>query len=205
MMLPWIHPGSHPKRHLDRFSCFGATVCKTVHPILSDRCLSVCLSVTLVYCRQTIECIRIPLGMEVGLGLNHIMLDGNPTPPPPKKRHSTRTFWPTSIVAKLLDGSRCHLVRRYRPRLRPHCVRWVHRSPTERGTAATPSFRSMSIVATRSPIPATAELLFAQVTTESPYTLQWAAPSPIKMLFRMGDLDYSRLIHASLRPPESIT
>ena len=32
---------------------FGATVCKMVPPMLSDRCLSclsVCLSVTLVYC-----------------------------------------------------------------------------------------------------------------------------------------------------------
>ena len=29
-----------------------------------------------------------------------------------------------SVVAKLLDGSRCHLIGRYRPRPRPHCVRW---------------------------------------------------------------------------------
>jgi len=36
---------------------FWATVCKTVRPMLSDRCLSclsVCLSVTLVYCGQTV-------------------------------------------------------------------------------------------------------------------------------------------------------
>jgi len=33
-------------------SGFWATVCKTVRPVLSDRCLS-CLSVTLVYCVQT--------------------------------------------------------------------------------------------------------------------------------------------------------
>jgi len=38
---------------------FWATVCKTVLPMLSDRCaigpiLSVCLSVTLVYCGQTV-------------------------------------------------------------------------------------------------------------------------------------------------------
>ena len=29
-----------------------------------------------------------------------------------------------SVVAKRLDGSRCHLIGRYRPRPRPHCVRW---------------------------------------------------------------------------------
>jgi len=28
-----------------------------------------------------------------------------------------------SVVTKRLFGSRCHLVRRYRPRPRPHCVR----------------------------------------------------------------------------------
>jgi len=32
-------------------------------------------------------------------------------------------FWPMSVVAKWLDGSRCHLVQRW-PRPRPHCVRW---------------------------------------------------------------------------------
>jgi len=39
--------------------------------VLSDRCLSVCLSVlsvTLVYCGQTAEWIKMPLGTEVGLG-----------------------------------------------------------------------------------------------------------------------------------------
>jgi len=29
-----------------------------------------------------------------------------------------------SIVAKRLDSSRCQLVWKYRPRPRPHCVRW---------------------------------------------------------------------------------
>ena len=40
-----------------------------------------------------------------------------------------------SVVAKRLDGSRCHLARRQgRPQSRPHCVRWGPRSP-KRGTA----------------------------------------------------------------------
>ena len=49
---------------------FWATVCKTVRPMLSDRCMSVCavcpvLSVTLVYCDQTVEWIIVKLGMQV--------------------------------------------------------------------------------------------------------------------------------------------
>ena len=58
--------------------CFGATVCKTIRPMLSDRCLPVCpvyLSVTLVYCGQTVGWIRMPLGTEVGLSPGHIVLD----------------------------------------------------------------------------------------------------------------------------------
>jgi len=62
--------------------CFRATVCKTVYPMLSDRCLSpVCLSVTLVYCGQTAGWIKMPLGVEVGLGLGHTVLDRDSAPP----------------------------------------------------------------------------------------------------------------------------
>jgi len=43
-------------------------------------CLS-CLSVTLVYCCQTVGWIRMPLGMEVGLDPGHMVLDGDPAPP----------------------------------------------------------------------------------------------------------------------------
>jgi len=45
-----------------------------------------------------------------------------------------------------------------RPRPRRHCVRRGPCSPTEKGTAAPPTFQPMSIVAKRSPILATAEL-----------------------------------------------
>ena len=53
--------------------------------MLSDRCLSrsVCplsLSVTFVYCRQTAGWIKMPLGMEVGLGPGDIVLDGDAAP-----------------------------------------------------------------------------------------------------------------------------
>jgi len=40
-------------------------------------CLSVCLSVTLVYCGQRVGWIKIKLGMQVGLGPGHIVLDGD--------------------------------------------------------------------------------------------------------------------------------
>jgi len=74
---------------------FWATVCKTVRPMLSVRCLSVCLSVlfcpvclhvglsvTLVYCGQTVGRIKMKLGIQVGLGAGHIVLDGHPAPLP---------------------------------------------------------------------------------------------------------------------------
>ena len=64
------------------------TVCKTVCPVLLDRCLSCpvlsCLSVTLVYYSQTVGWIKMKLGMQVGLGPGHIVLDGDPAPLPKK-------------------------------------------------------------------------------------------------------------------------
>jgi len=50
-------------------------------------CLSVCLSVlsvTSVHCGQAVGRIKTKLGMQVGLGHGHIVLDGDPAPPPPK-------------------------------------------------------------------------------------------------------------------------
>ena len=65
-----------------------------------------------VRCGQTAGWTKMPLGMEVGLGPGDFMFDGDPattrkmgTPTPP-------CFWLMSVVAKRLDGSRCHLVRR---------------------------------------------------------------------------------------------
>jgi len=65
-----------------------------------------CLSVTLVYCGQTVGWIKVPLGMEVGLGLGHIVLDG--TQLPHKRDPASPTFRSISVVAKRLDGSGCH-------------------------------------------------------------------------------------------------
>ena len=97
------------------------------------------------------------LGTVVGLGPGHIVLDGDPAPPP--QRGTAPNFRPMSVVAKRLDGSRC--------------LFWYTevglgsgdivldgdpaRSPLKRGRA--PTFRPMFIVAKRSPISATAEHL----------------------------------------------
>jgi len=41
-------------------------------------CLSVCLSVTLLYCRQTAGWIEMKLGLRIGVGPGHIVSDGDP-------------------------------------------------------------------------------------------------------------------------------
>ena len=86
---------------------FWATVCKTVHPMLSDGC-SV-LSVTFVHCGQMVGWIKMKLGMQVYLGPGHTVLDGDPARSPPKG-HRPPNCRPISVVAKGLHGSRCHLV-----------------------------------------------------------------------------------------------
>jgi len=71
----------------------------------------VCLSVTLMYCGQTVGWIKMKVGMQVGLGSGHIVLDGDPTTPA-KGGDSSPNFRPMSFVGRRLDGLRCHLVRR---------------------------------------------------------------------------------------------
>jgi len=115
--------------------------------------VAVCLSVTLVYCGQTVGWIKMKLGMQVGLDPGHVVSEEDPAPHPKKgysplfsahvycgqtavwikmplgmevglspghtvrwgpsspKGHSPQ-FPPISVVAKWLDGSRCHLVHR---------------------------------------------------------------------------------------------
>jgi len=98
------------------------------------------------YCGQTAGWIRIPLGMEVGLGPGDIVLDRDPAAVAARKGaalvHSALfgscLLWPKSWMdrdATWYGG---------RPRTRPHCVRWAPNSLTERGTAA-PTCRPMSI------------------------------------------------------------
>ena len=70
-----------------------------------------CLSVTLAYCSQTVGRIQMKLGMQVGLSLGRILLDGDLAPPHPKGQ-SSPNIRPISVVAKWLDGSRFHMVGR---------------------------------------------------------------------------------------------
>jgi len=77
--------------------------------MLSNRCLSCrvlsclsVLSVTLVYCGQTVGLIKMKLiGMEVGLGPGHIVLDGDPAPPPQKGHNRPNRLATTDMGRKL--------------------------------------------------------------------------------------------------------
>jgi len=64
-----------------------------------------------LYCGQTAGCIKMPLGMKVGLRPGDFVLDG--TQPPPQKGAEHPNFRPMSIAAKRLDGSRWHLAWRW--------------------------------------------------------------------------------------------
>ena len=96
---------------------FWATVCKTVRPMLSHRCLSCA------------DCLSCPV-CDVGALWPNGWMDrdetwhaGRPRPWPhcvrrgpssacPKREQPPPDFRPIAVVAKWRDGSRCHLVRR---------------------------------------------------------------------------------------------
>ena len=80
---------------------------------------------------------------EVDLGPGDIALDGDRDPP--HQRGIAPNFQPMSVVAKRLDGSICHLVRR-KPRPRDIALDGDP-APPEGGTAAPPIFWPVSVVA----------------------------------------------------------
>jgi len=106
---------------------------------LSDSvCLSVCLSVTLMYCGQTVERIKMKLGMQVGIGPGHIVLDEDPGLPPQRQAppiFGPYLLWPNGSMDQDATWYEC------RPWPRPHCVTWRPSSllPSRKGTA--PNFR----------------------------------------------------------------
>jgi len=65
-----------------------------------------------VYCGHAAGWIKMALGMELGLGPGHIVLDGDSAPLPRKGDRAPNNFRPISIVAERLCASRFHLVRR---------------------------------------------------------------------------------------------
>jgi len=66
--------------------------------MLPDRC-PVCpiLSVTLVYCGQTVKWIRMPLGTKVGLVPSNTVLDGDPAFPRKGTQKPPPSFLPTLL------------------------------------------------------------------------------------------------------------
>ena len=67
--------------------------------------LSVCLSVlsaTMAYCGQMVGWIKMKLGVVVGLGPGHIVLDWDPAPSPQKRANSPCLLWPNGRPSQLL-------------------------------------------------------------------------------------------------------
>jgi len=110
--------GSTPKFYL-LYITFWATFCKTVRPMLSVRCLSCLsvLSVSFVHCGQAVGRIKMKLGMPVGLGPGHIVLDGDPATQPPHPQRDTAPILAPCLLRP--NGCMDHDVTWYeaRPRL----------------------------------------------------------------------------------------
>jgi len=56
-----------------------------------------------ICCGQMAGCIKMPLGMDVGLKPGDFVLDGDPAPPP-QKGADPPNFRPMFIATKRLDG-----------------------------------------------------------------------------------------------------
>ena len=89
-----------------------------------------------VYCGQMPGWIKMPLGTKVGLSPGDSVLNEDPVPSPQIGWSPLSNFRPTSIVAKWLDASRCHLVYGGRPQLRGLWVRWGPIPPPKREAEA---------------------------------------------------------------------
>ena len=80
------------------------------YAIASLSCVSVC-HVTLVYCGQTVGWTKMPLVTEVGLSPGHIVLDGNPALPPPKRKAVAPTFMVYGRAAHVYRGQTAGCIR----------------------------------------------------------------------------------------------
>jgi len=109
-----------------------------------------------VFCGQTAGLIKMTLGMKVGLGPGHTVLDGDPAPPQ-KRAQPPPNFRLMSIVTNgWMDQDATWY--ECRPQPKPHCVRRRPSSPSRRGHSSPPLF-CPCLLWPRSPVSATAELL----------------------------------------------
>jgi len=96
---------------------------------------------------QTAAWINMPLGTEVGLGPDDIVLHGDPALPSPKGGivpcpiFGPCLLWPNCWMDQ---GGTCHGGGHWS---RPHCARWGHSSLPQKRDRAPPHFWPMSIVA----------------------------------------------------------
>jgi len=138
-------PKHHTKRYPDTITRFWATVSKTIRPMISNHCLACPVqSVTLVYCGQTVELLKMKLGMQVAQPRPHCFRWGLSSPPQ-KGAHlsilAPCSLWPNGWMdqdATWYGG---------RPRPRRICVRWGPSSPPPQKEGTVPNYRPMSIVA----------------------------------------------------------
>jgi len=104
--------------------------------MLTERCLSV-LSVTLVYCGQTVRRIKMRLGVQVGLGPGHIVLHGDAAPPPKGGGAPPPIFGPYQLRSNgCMDQDTTWYGGRTRPRRL--CGRWGLRSPPQKEAESPP-------------------------------------------------------------------
>jgi len=105
------------------------------------------LSVTFVHCGQTVGRTKMKLGMQVGLGHGHNVLDGDHSTSPKGDRAPSPIFgpfllWPNGWMHRDATWYAC------RPQPRGLCVRW-RPSPLPKKGAEPPNFRPMFIVSCR--------------------------------------------------------
>jgi len=99
--------------------------------------------------------LKMALGTEVHLGSGHIVLDGDSAPPERETGAPSAHvyFGQTTGWIKMLF--RTEYGGRHRPM--PRCVRWESNLTPKKGHSSPPKFRSISVVAKRSPTSAIAE------------------------------------------------
>jgi len=91
-------------------SVFGRPLQVTVPALRYGTACPVCLSwvyVTLVYCGQTVTCIKMPLGTKVGFGPDDIVLDLEPAPswPPGKYDWTCASLDPSDSTTHMINRS----------------------------------------------------------------------------------------------------